>query len=178
VRRLPLALLLSAIGIAMHLQNLNLYELANEWSGWLATGAGIAVFALVLKLAMSIAKKLPGLPALKRRARSPKRRRAAPVQAVVIARPDAAEAAADAQWQAVSDSLGDRADHLRTIGTLQTRAGTCVEAAEYALDRLLADCAAVALTPDSMDLQRLRAAIAAMPAAAEPVAAASTPLAA
>ena len=126
----------------------------------LAAIAALAVFALVLKLVLTLDRTF-GLQLERMRERW--RRRPEPAQPV---EPIAPTVETEAEWETLTGLLESRADRLHAVSTLQERAGHCIEAAEYALDRLLLDCAAVMLTPDaSAQMQRRRAALADMPAA-------------
>ena len=148
----------------MQLHDLDAYAFANDWSVWIAAIIALAVFALVTRLMLNV------LPALHldlqfkprpRRARSARSRSWRPIswrpmswhrvkaQPLAVAdKPAETEADADAEWQAITGILETRADRLHAISTTQERAQRCIEAAEYALDRLLADCAAVQLRSD------------------------------
>jgi hypothetical protein len=137
----------------MQLHDLDAYAFANDWSVWIASIIALAVFALVTRLMLNILPALKLNFEFKRRPRRARSARSRSWRRVKAAQPLAvvdipAETEADAEWQAITGLLETRADRLHAISTTQERAQRCIEAAEYALDRLLADCAAVQLLSD------------------------------
>lgn len=155
----------------------NTYEMANAWAVLIAATVGIAVFGLVLRWALTVdltfgvqfdaraflarlghrLEQLRHVLAFARRRLARLRLPARPV-AFTVAAPGPQ---IDPDWELLSGTLETRAGRMRVIGALHERAGNRIDAAEYALDRLLADCAAVALTLNgSTRLQHVRAAIA------------------
>jgi hypothetical protein len=84
-----------------------------------------------------------------------------------VARPVARRTAApDIDWQRVSGLLEARMGGMESIGASRDRAARGIEAAEYMLSGILADCAAVMLTAEARDQMRhRRAALSAMPGA-------------
>jgi hypothetical protein len=144
------------VGFDMQLPEASFYDLAVTWIGLPALLAGLAVFCTVawLRLKVEASSGLKRLQAL-----------ALPI-IVEIPNP----IAIDAEWQPLTGIIQTRTDRLRAVSSLHDRARQRIEAAEYTLDRLLADCAAHLLSAEeSMRMQARRAALAEQSPAAVPV---------
>ena len=150
------------IGLAMPLQTVDMYQLANDWSVWAAGIIAVSIFVVVLRLTLRV---LPTFDLNFDRKRRPKARKR--IAAKRVAPPVARQTtASDIDWQRVTGLLEARMGGMESIGASRDRAAQGIEAAEYMLSGVLADCAAVMLTAEARDQMRSRrAALSAMPGA-------------
>ncbi len=114
----------------MQLLASSVHSLAADLLGWAPLLAGFAVFALVAVIAL----RHQARPATSR-APPAVRNAAAP-----LSRSDRAP-------EAVADAVATRISRVHDIVALQARASEQIDAAEYALEALLADCARVMTEP-------------------------------
>jgi hypothetical protein len=150
------------IGLAMPLQTVDMYQLANDWSVWAAGIIALSIFVLVLRVTLRILPNFDLNFDWKRRPK-PRKRIAAKRAAPPVARQTAAS---DIDWQRVTGLIEARMGGMESIGASRDRAAQGIEAAEYMLSGVLADCAAVMLTAEARDQMRhRRAALSAMPGA-------------
>ncbi len=150
------------IGYAMSLLTVSIYQLANDWSVWAAGIIALSIFVLVLRFSLRILPNLDLNFDWKRKPKPKKR-----IAAKRAARPVARQAAApDIDWQRVTGLLEARMGGMESIGASRDRAAQGIEAAEYMLSGVLADCAAVMLTAEARDHMRSRrVALSAVPGA-------------
>jgi hypothetical protein len=158
----------------MQLHDLDTYAFAIDWSVWIAAIVALSVFVLVTRLMLNVLPTLHFNLAFRPRLSLPKSwrpeswrpeswRRVSAQRLAVVDQPT--EVDTDAEWHALTGILETRADRLHALSATQERAERCIEAAEYALERLLADCAAVQLISDEdTRLQRRPVAPAGAPA--------------
>lgn len=146
----------------MPLQTVDMYQLANDWSVWAAGIIALSIFVLVLRLSLRILPNFDFGFDWKRRPKPRKTmmaKRAAPLAATRTTAPDI-------DWQRVTELLEARMGNMESIGASRDRAAQGIEAAEYMLSGVLADCAAVMLTAEARDhMRHRRAALSAMPEA-------------
>jgi hypothetical protein len=143
----------------MPLHTVNLYQLANDWSVWAATIIAVSIFVLVLRLTMRVLPRFDIDLDWKGRSKAPKRavakKRAKPIATRLADTPNI-------DWQHVTQLLEARMGGMESIGASRDRAARSIEAAEYMLSGVLADCAAVMLSAeDRDDMRRRRAALSA-----------------
>ncbi|KAB2918443.1 MAG: hypothetical protein F9K29_07680 [Hyphomicrobiaceae bacterium] len=128
------------------------HTLAADLIGWAPLLSGVAVFALVMAFAV------------RHQPRPAAARAAQPVRPV----------APLPQWsrapETAADAAATRTDRVHHIVALQARASEQIDAAEYALDALLADCARVMTEPIGTTAEPAPASSARTPAS-EPLAA-------
>lgn len=150
------------IGCAMPLLTVSIYQLANDWSVWAAGIIALSIFVLVLKFSLRILPTFDLNFDWKHRPKPKKRIAAKRVARPVVRR----TTASDIDWQRVSGLLEARMGGMESIGASRDRAAQSIEAAEYMLSGILADCAAVMLTAEARDqMRQRRAALSAMPGA-------------
>lgn len=119
----------------------NFHELANELSGPIAVAVGVAIFGLVLWLVQKFVPPIEFKLDLKRKKTRPSRRaRRGKQQPAPVPTNRPAE-----EWGALTEIVENRAEGLQAVSALQGRAVETVDAAQYALDRLLAEYRAVTL---------------------------------
>jgi hypothetical protein len=123
---------MQAIGFALR-------DLTHGWAGWIAALAGFATAAAVAFLAPRLAHMrimLPHLAVLPRRAP-----------------PHIPTALADTRidWEGLATHIESRADRLHAIDALHKSGRQIIAAAEFALDDLIADCAAVLLPRELLE---------------------------
>jgi hypothetical protein len=146
----------------MPLQTVDMYQLANDWSVWAAGIIALSIFVLVLRVTLRILPNFDLNFDWKRRPK-PRKRIAAKRAAPPVARQTATS---DIDWQRVTGLIEARMGGMESIGASRDRAAQGIEAAEYMLSGVLADCAAVMLTAEARDQMRhRRAALSAMPGA-------------
>jgi|EndMetStandDraft_9_1072997.scaffolds.fasta_scaffold61482_2 hypothetical protein len=150
------------IGCAMPLQTVDMYQFANDWSVWAAGIIAVSIFVLVLRLSLRLLPNFDLNFDWKRKPKSPKR-----IAAKRVAPPVARQTtASDIDWQRVTRLLEARMGGMESIGASRDRAAQGIEAAEYMLSGVLADCAAVMLTAEARDHMRSRrTALSAVPGA-------------
>lgn len=147
----------------MPLQTIDMYQLANDWSVWAAGITAVSIFVLVLRVTLRILPNFDLDLDWKRRSKAPKRaaakKRSTPIATRLADTPNI-------DWQHVTGLLEARMGGMESIGASRDRAAQGIEAAEYMLSGVLADCAAVMLTAEARDQMRhRRAALSAMPGA-------------
>jgi hypothetical protein len=144
----------------MPLQTVDMYQLANDWSVWAAGIIALSIFALVLRLSLRLLPDFDLSFDGKRKPKAPKRIATKRVAPSVARRTPAS----DIDWQRVTGLLEARMSGMESIGASRDRAAQGIEAAEYMLSGVLADCAAVMLTAEARDQMRhRRAALSARP---------------
>ena len=132
-------------------------DLGHEWFGLIAPLAGLAVLTLVTTLLLLVDLRLDlwlGGQAgrvfgqLKGHLRS-LAHRATRVHPQPVPG-DLPPIAADETWPTPTEAIETSADRLRAIGALHERARQSIEAAEYALDRLIAEGGTVLPTREAI----------------------------
>ena len=110
--------------------------IAAELAGWAAIVAGLAIVALLLRLD---------------EARKGKRH-----DKVADPAPSIHKVAADADWPAIADVAAMELARVPELVSMQAGAARQIDAAEHALNRLLAECATVMSPPVSPTFEPMR----------------------